>query len=576
MRAVIASLFFALFSAQAQTVVDGGSWTYNIPGAQNFATITATVPDGTTTATRVTTLAATPDTPWYSQASRVLAPSFEKGQWLRFRLWARSDSSNRLGLVHELNSGDYRKALSYSFRLTNEWKEYAISYQSIAFTTGSSALRIQTGFDSGTVELANIQLEDFASAANPPNSINFDAYGGQPADDAWRDSAQQRIEQYRKGNLVISVVDGDGNPVPGAAIHVEQQRQGFRFGTAIADGPLFANTGDGDKYRSQILRLFNYVVLENALKWEWGSFNTADKMLAWCANNNLPVRGHNLLWPDFSHLPASSANLRGAALRSAVEAHIRDYSARTIGRVVLWDVINEAFTNTSVLNSAGQDLLWQSYVWAHEVNPDIDLVYNDFDLSNSRAGANDAHLKGTLAIIQKLLDNSAPVTLLGDQSHMGTPLTPIPRVLEIWDQMAQFGLPIEVTEFDVVFGGPRDEAAQAKYFDDFMTAAFSHPNMKSLVMWGFWDGAHWLSSQGAGMFRQDWTRRPMADVYEQRVLNDWWTRADAVSANDGTAQIRAFLGTHQITVTVNGQTYMAPVEIKLNQDQVTAVTITAN
>ena len=57
----------------------------------------------------------------------------------------------------------------------------------------------------------------------------------------------------------------------------------FQFGTAVADGPLFANTADGEKYRAiTLLRLFNYAVLENALKWDFntGSFTVADRMLS--------------------------------------------------------------------------------------------------------------------------------------------------------------------------------------------------------------------------------------------------------------------------------------------------------
>lgn len=573
MRIALAAFLLAI-PVLSQTIVDGGSWNYSGP-ARDFAPITiSALLDGTTAAIHLNTITATPSTPYSTQASRVLPPAFDKGRWLRFRLWARSDTGNRIGLIHELNSGTYSKSLSYTIRLTTAWKEFAIGYQADAYSTGASALRIQTGYDLGSVEVANIRLEDFGTPIIPPLNINFDAFGGQRTDDTWRDAAMQRIDTYRKGPLHITVVDADGNPVTGAAIHVEQQRHGFRFGTALADGPLFANTADGDKYRATVLRLFNYAVLENALKWDFGGFSTADRMLTWCANNNIPVRGHNLLWPSYQYLPASARNLRGTALRAAIEAHIKDYSTRTVNRVVLWDVINEAFTNTEVLKEAGHELLWQSYMWAREVNPNIDLVYNDYDLSNVRGGASDTHLSGTLAIIQELLDNGAPVTMLGDQGHMNAPLTPIPNVLAVWDQMAQFNLPIEITEFDVVLGGIRDEAVQGKYFDDYLTAAFSHPNIRSFLMWGFWDGSHWLSSQGAGIYRQDWSPRPMADVYERLVLNDWWTRADATSGDDGTADLRAFLGMHQITVNVGGQTLTSQVTVDTNQDQRTNVTIT--
>ena len=160
MRTALAGLLLAI-PILSQTLIDGGAWTYSGP-ARDFATISITsLPDGTTSAIRASTQAATPDTPWNTQASRVLPPTLDKNRWLRFRLWARSDTSNRIGLVHELNSGAYTKSLDYTLRLSTEWKEYAISYQCGGYAPGGSALRIRTGYDNGSVELANIRLEDF-------------------------------------------------------------------------------------------------------------------------------------------------------------------------------------------------------------------------------------------------------------------------------------------------------------------------------------------------------------------------------------------------------------------------------
>lgn len=538
----------------AQTLVEGGSWSYSRTGGMQTIEV-SDVPDGTTTALRVATTNATPATPWDSQMSRVLPPALANGRWLRFRLWGRSSSKSRIGLIHELNATPYSKSLSNVIRLTEEWKEYAIAYQTASYPAGTSALRIQTGFDAGTVELANIRLEDFGILAEPPQSINLDIFGGQTVDDSWKEAAQERIRKNRMGDIRVEVTDADGNPVPGASVKVEQLKHAFKFGTAVADGPLFANTGDGDRYRTELKRLFNYAVTENALKWQFNNgagFPTADRMLQWFAENELTVRGHVLLWPSYQHLPSSVRDLRGDELRQAVEAHVRDYVEKTRGRLVAWDVVNEAYTNTEVLRDGGRDLLWKSFQWAREVNPDIDLVYNDYNISNVRGGANDTHRNAVLAIVRELLDNGAPVTALGDQAHMGVPLTPIPRVLEVWDELSQFNLPIEITEFDVTFGGPRDEAAQAKYLEDYLTAAFSHPNIKSFLMWGFWDGAHWLANQGAGMFRRDWSARPMLEVYERLVFKDWWTNTEGQTGDDGVYTTPAFLGRHRVTVSTEG------------------------
>lgn len=580
MRAGLLLLTFVAAVAAAQEaaptdLIAGGRWSFNRP----LETIAAEgAPGGFTTALRATTPAATPATPWNNQLSITIPGAITNGRWLRFRLWARSANNSRIELIHELNRDPFSKSCSYLFRLSGQWTEIALPYAAAqAYVAGDSALRIRTGYDAGVVELAGIRLEDFGPATEPPPAaINFDVYGGQARDDSWRESAAERIRRFRMGPLLVRVEDADGNPVPGARVKIEQKRAAFLFGTAIANGPLFAATADGDAYRANLTRLFNHAVLENQLKWEWAGgndFATADRMLTWCAERGLPVRGHNLLWPSYQYLPASVRGLRGAELRAAIERHVRDYVTRTRGRVVVWDVINEAYTNTEVLRDGGRDLLWRTFQWARETDPDVGLVYNDYNISNNRAGANDTHKAGVMAVIRELLDNGAPVSLLGDQGHMNAPLTPIAKVLEIWDEYAQFGLPIEITEFDIVFGGPRDERQQAEYLADYLTAAFSHHAVKSFLLWGFWDGAHWLGSQGAGLFRRDWSARPMVEAWERLVLNEWRTNLEMETGEDGALAARAFLGDFVLTAAAGERSGQVEFSVTRNEDEPNQVTI---
>lgn len=83
----------------------------------------------------------------------------------------------------------------------------------------------------------------------------------------WRDDANARIEQFRKGDLSISVIDAAGNAVPGAAVEVEMQRHAFGFGTAVKASRINGGGGaDNAMYREKILENFNHVVFENDLK----------------------------------------------------------------------------------------------------------------------------------------------------------------------------------------------------------------------------------------------------------------------------------------------------------------------
>jgi hypothetical protein len=188
-------------------------------------------------------------------------------------------------------------------------------------------------------------------------------------------------------------------------------------------------------------------------------------------------------------------------------------------------------------------------------------------------GPNDAHRAGVIAIVRELLANGAPVTVLGDQAHMNMPLTPIARVLEAWNELSALGLPIELTELDVTLGGPRDEASQGRYFEDYVTAAFSHPNIRSVVLWGFWDGAHWLASQGAGLFRLNWSPRPMAESWERLFLRDWWSREEGTTGEEGEWSGRVFLGEHDVVVGVGERSVSRRVRVSRGGEGVEVVVV---
>jgi hypothetical protein len=79
---------------------------------------------------------------------------------------------------------------------------------------------------------------------------------------------------------------------------------------------------------------------------------------------------------------------------------------------------------------------------------------------------------------------------------------------------------------------------------------FSHPSVTDLLIWGFWEKAHWIPS--AAYYRADWSLRPAGQAWRDLVFRDWWTKADAVTAADGTCQVRGFLGDYEIEVESGG------------------------
>lgn len=161
--------------------------------------------------------------------------------------------------------------------------------------------------------------------------------------------------------------------------------------------------------------------------------------------------------------------------------------------------------------------------------------------------------------IQRLLDANAPLAILGDQAHIVVPLTPIPRVLEIWDDwIKNYRKPIKIIEFDV---NVADDAIHEKYVRDFVTAAFYNPNIESFLKWGFWSKTHWIGESG-DLFRANSSPRPAALTFEDLVINQWRTNQVLTTDKAGTAKTRGFLGDYEVQVTAAGETTTAQIFLK--------------
>ena len=150
--------------------------------------------------------------------------------------------------------------------------------------------------------------------------------------------------------------------------------------------------------------------------------------------------------------------------------------------------------------------------------------------------------------IQYLIDQGQGPDVIGMQGHFGDAVTGPATVIRILDRFAKFGKAIQITEFDLP---TRDEAGQARYTRDFLTAVFSYPATDAFTMWGFWEGKMW-QPLGA-IIRKDWTLKPNGQAWMDLVLKEWWTDVTVTTGPDGTCTARGFLGDYRITATTGGQ-----------------------
>lgn len=403
---------------------------------------------------------------------------------------------------------------------------------------------------------------------------------------AWRAAAEQRIEQYRKGPLRVQVRDPEGRPLSNAQVHVRMTRHAFGFGTAVSFG-LVVGSGYNPTYRAKLEdltgdgRTFNMATPENELKWpawesEWPISNRRKiDVINWLRAKGYSIRGHNLLWPDWQWMPSDIEQNRNNPqyIYDRVRNHIAALAGhRDIrGKLRDWDVLNEPAHLTALRDvfngwgsyERGEDFYVDVFRWAKAADSTARLYINEYNIINNYA--NEQPTRNYYKwIIARLISKGAPIEGIGIQGHISAPLPSMSEVKAALDEMAVFGLPLAITEYDVT--GVSEEV-EANFMRDFLTMVFSHPAVESFVMWGFWSGAHWRDN--APLFRADWSLKPSGQVFLDLVFRRWWTDTTGVTGPDGSWSVRGFLGDYVVEVQVGEVSVTKSLRLESPQDTTT-------
>ena len=396
-----------------------------------------------------------------------------------------------------------------------------------------------------------------------------DSYVGRAPDAPWRKAAAERIEKYRKGDLTVVVYDKDGAPMEGAKVAVRMKRHAFWFGSRVDVTLINSDTDDARRYREHFLELFNYATVNTVYYFQWSTPRAAQRTLAetlkalpWLQENGYPMRGHTLVWwfKD-ENIEKSNEEIYARVVRHIDETAGNPALASAFDE---WDVQNEPFSNSDIFKKLGREKLPDFFKRVHKYDPTATLYLNECHLI-SQLHQKDWKLRQdfTYDLVKELLDKGVPIGGLGFQGHHVQKLSPIPDIIRIMDRFATLGVDMEVTEFDIKLRPapnapdwksrwrapapttPELEALEGEFTRDFLTAVFSQPAMKAFIMWGFWDGRHWMFN--GPIYRRDWSLKPSGQAYKDLVLNEWWTKVDGVTSRKGDFKTRGFLGDYEIT-----------------------------
>jgi endo-1,4-beta-xylanase len=371
---------------------------------------------------------------------------------------------------------------------------------------------------------------------------------------------EKDIASHRKGEITVKAKRG-------AKVEIEQQAHEFWFGCAVSDGIFNGRASENDvkMYKQKFLENFNSAVTENAVKWpgmerQRGEvdYSLVDAMLKWTDENKLPLRAHNLFWGIEQFIQPWVKELSDEELEKTLQQRAETVTSRYKGRFTEYDLNNEMIHGNYYEDRMGADITKKMADWAVKGDPDIKLYLNDYDILTGNK------LNEYMAHIRLLLKQEVPVAGIGVQGHLHAESFDRNEVKRALDSLAQFNLPIKVTEFNMpgqrskfykdrnLDMTPEEEQQKATDLVDYYRICFAHPAVDGILMWGFWEGANWIPQ--SSLYKRDWTPTPAAGAYHDLIYKEWWTKESGKANRKGEYTIPAFYG--QYKVTVDGKTQL--------------------
>ena len=248
---------------------------------------------------------------------------------------------------------------------------------------------------------------------------------------------------------------------------------------------------------------FNYATPENEMKWDATeatrntfTFERADAVVAFAAANGMQVKGHTLVW--HSQLPPwVSAITDTADMRAAMLNHVTQVASHFRGKVIAWDVINEAWTETGhalrispFSQYIGAGFIDEAFNAAHAADPDARLYYNDYG-GDGLGPKSDAIYN----MVKAMLVRGVPIHGVGLQMHTAaTDSPPIADIAANMQRLVALGIDVVITELDVqTCTGDLD--GQSRRFHDIVAACVAQAGCKSVTVWGVTDKYSWRNGQ---------------------------------------------------------------------------------
>jgi endo-1,4-beta-xylanase len=258
-------------------------------------------------------------------------------------------------------------------------------------------------------------------------------------------------------------------------------------------------------------------------------FESADRLLAFCNQHNIAMRGHCLVWNEWN--PDWVKNMSASERRTYFDSYIEEVVGRYQGKLQSWDIVNEpfwpghrapgGFRLGPWYDAFGPDYVRRAFERAAQVDRTTKFALNEAQTErDDELGL--AVRRGLLKLVADLKNAGVKIDVVGLQGHLQPQYPHDPgRFSEFLHALAGLGVDIYITEFDVcddVF--PDDvqarDAAVARTAQQFLEPTLRHPAVKAFIAWELAD--HYSFYRGMARAKNPTTARlPRPLPYDDRL-----------------------------------------------------------
>lgn len=409
------------------------------------------------------------------------------------------------------------------------------------------------------------------------------------------EGADARIREYRMGAETFQIELPNGEPLPkGVVCSVTQVKHAFNFGGSLAADWKVPEREWYPSFKEKFARLFNYATIDfywavhEKKRGQWKYNKDSREKLDWANSLGMRLRGHPLMWHEVLPSWMTDSERSVEAMDADIARHVKRL-LEDFPEIHEWDVYNEApgikwrpkdegIRRWHEATGGAAKVSERMLKTARAIRPDADYILNHYtDL--------DVEFKEQ---IQHCLDNAADFEAIGIQTHMHTAMDTLNEE-RLWDALENyslFGKPIHLSEISILScetfadydsfntwknsidsavkngktppllkSTKKYEAYQAALAHDFYTLAFSHPGVDAIIWWTITDLEPWRGMP-AGLLDANGNSKPVYDVLDQLINDQWKTRFISSSVADGRLEVEGFYGQYELELEYKGTQFL--------------------